>query len=234
MSRTPVTRSALVKARRFSAFARQSGSTCRCAPRPGRRRRGSGLRPGTAASTSATTRSNMEAGARSRQPTQVRTGNARRTTAEVYPVSGARSARAAPRACRGAVFPRSLRSFVAALVSPDDTGPGCSSLGALEFPRAQGSSGAVYSAAAGVGTSLASGPGSASGVSVSGRISIRQPVSRAASRAFCPSRPIANESWKSGTVTRAVRVARSTTSTRSALAGDSALPTNSRGPPTNR
>lgn len=31
--------------------------------------------------------------------------------------------------------------------------------------------------------------------SLSGRMSIRQPVSRAASRAFCPSRPIARESW---------------------------------------
>ncbi len=31
--------------------------------------------------------------------------------------------------------------------------------------------------------------------SVSGRMSIRQPVSRAASRAFCPSLPIASDSW---------------------------------------
>ncbi len=30
---------------------------------------------------------------------------------------------------------------------------------------------------------------------VSGRMSIRQPVSFAASRAFCPSRPMASESW---------------------------------------
>jgi hypothetical protein len=35
----------------------------------------------------------------------------------------------------------------------------------------------------------------ASGVSVSERMSIRQPVSRAASRAFCPSRPMASDSW---------------------------------------
>jgi hypothetical protein len=34
-----------------------------------------------------------------------------------------------------------------------------------------------------------------SGRSTSGRMSIRQPVSRAASRAFCPSLPIASESW---------------------------------------
>jgi hypothetical protein len=35
----------------------------------------------------------------------------------------------------------------------------------------------------------------ASGSSSSERMSIRQPVNRAASRAFCPSRPIARESW---------------------------------------
>ena len=33
------------------------------------------------------------------------------------------------------------------------------------------------------------------GCSVSGRMSIRQPVSRAARRAFCPSLPIASDSW---------------------------------------
>lgn len=38
------------------------------------------------------------------------------------------------------------------------------------------------------------GGGGLSG-STSGRMSIRQPVSRAARRAFCPSRPIASESW---------------------------------------
>ena len=37
------------------------------------------------------------------------------------------------------------------------------------------------------------------------RMSMRHPVSRAASRAFCPSLPIASDSWKSGTTTRAAR-----------------------------
>ena len=37
------------------------------------------------------------------------------------------------------------------------------------------------------------------------RMSMRQPVSRAARRAFWPSLPIASESWKSGTITRAER-----------------------------
>ena len=40
------------------------------------------------------------------------------------------------------------------------------------------------------------------------RMSMRHPVSRAASRAFCPSLPMARESWKSGTITRAVAGAR--------------------------
>jgi hypothetical protein len=47
---------------------------------------------------------------------------------------------------------------------------------------------------AGAGEPAAPG-GVAPPVSVSGRMSIRQPVSFAASRAFCPSRPIARESW---------------------------------------
>ncbi len=74
-----------------------------------------------------------------------------------------------------------------------------------------------YSAAAVVGDSTgttnaapASADAACVGVcvttSVSGLMSIRHPVSRAASRAFWPSRPMASESWKSGTVTRAVRV----------------------------
>src|SRR3954471_21799257 len=42
--------------------------------------------------TPATTRSNSEAGARLRQPTQVRTGVARLTTNGVYPADGANSA----------------------------------------------------------------------------------------------------------------------------------------------
>ena len=47
--------------------------------------------------------------------------------------------------------------------------------------------------------------------SSSERMSIRQPVSRAARRAFWPSLPMASESWKSGTITRAERSASETT-----------------------
>src|SRR5690606_30466179 len=63
-------------------------------------------------------------------------------------------------------------------------------------------------------------------VSASLRMSIRHPVSRAASRAFCPSLPMASDSWKSGTITRAVLVRSSTTWTETTFAGDSAFPTN--------
>src|SRR5438105_224429 len=58
-----------------------------------------------------------------------------------------------------------------------------------------------------------------------GLMSIRKPVSFAARRAFCPSRPIASESWLRGTSTVAVRVMRSIV-TLSALAGPRAAATN--------
>ncbi len=62
--------------------------------------------------------------------------------------------------------------------------------------RGKGPPGSTYSAfspARRVGDRHIRSP--ADSVSVSGRMSIRQPVSRAASRAFCPSLPIARESW---------------------------------------
>ena len=69
-------------------------------------------------------------------------------------------------------------------------------------------------------------PHSAPTGSSSERMSMRQPVRRAARRAFWPSLPIASESWKSGTTTRAARAASSTTVTEETRAGLSALPTN--------
>ena len=59
-------------------------------------------------------------------------------------------------------------------------------------------------------------------------MSIRQPVSRAASRAFWPSRPIASESIRSGTVTLAIRCS-SSMSTEMTWAGLSALATRTLG-----
>ena len=55
---------------------------------------------------------------------------------------------------------------------------------------------------------------------------MRQPVRRAANLAFCPSLPIASDSWKSGTTTRAARALGSTTVTDTTFAGDSALRAN--------
>ena len=66
----PGRRSARAKARRRSAARRHSGVGCTDAPLPGSRRRGSGTR----APERKTTRSNSLTGARSRHPTQVRTG----------------------------------------------------------------------------------------------------------------------------------------------------------------
>lgn len=83
VSTTPARRSARPKARRRSACARHAGSGCMFAPRPGRLRAGSGT---TTPCSSATTRNNSEAGARPRQPTHVRVGDARHTTARVYRV----------------------------------------------------------------------------------------------------------------------------------------------------
>ena len=60
--------------------------------------------------------------------------------------------------------------------------------------------------------------------SVSDLMSTRQPVSRAARRAFCPSRPIASESWSSGTITVAWPASSSTRTSRT-RAGESALAT---------
>ncbi len=60
-------------------------------------------------------------------------------------------------------------------------------------------------------------------------MSMRMPVSLAASRAFCPFLPIASESWLSGTITSAAGGASpvsSPTVTDDTLAGDSARATN--------
>ena len=58
---------------------------------------------------------------------------------------------------------------------------------------------------------------------------MRQPVRRAARRAFWPSLPIASDSWKSGTTTRAERCSSEMISTEETRAGDSACATISAG-----
>jgi hypothetical protein len=75
VSSSPGERSARGKARRRSARRRHPSSGCTHAPRPGCRRRGSG----TTIPSTATTRSNPEAAALVRHPTQVRTGSAGRS-----------------------------------------------------------------------------------------------------------------------------------------------------------
>ena len=134
---TPVTRSARPKARRRSAWARQAGSRCRCAPRPGRRRDGSGTMstrsailtspagsaPPSVPPVTATTRSNSEAGARFRQPTQVRTGDARRTTEKSTPRDSARSLAAARRPPIRRVATRRSDGQPASAASESDVDP---------------------------------------------------------------------------------------------------------------
>jgi hypothetical protein len=60
---------------------------------------------------------------------------------------------------------------------------GALGLGGAGHPQVAGSTSAAVA-----GTELSAG-------ATSGRMSMRQPVSRAARRAFCPSRPMASESW---------------------------------------
>lgn len=72
VSSAPGARNALVNARRRTAWSRQTGAGCRYAPRPGSVPRGSG----THASLIATMRSSSVLAARSRHPTQVRSGHA--------------------------------------------------------------------------------------------------------------------------------------------------------------
>ena len=62
---------------------------------------------------------------------------------------------------------------------------------AVCVPRGTGPQ--VYPSSEGSSAAAAAGPPPA--VPPSGRMSMRHPVSRAASRAFCPSRPMASESW---------------------------------------
>ena len=79
------------------------------------------------------------------------------------------------------------------------------------------------------GSAATTGPAAsaafASATETSLRMSIRQPVRRAASRAFWPSRPIASESIRSGTVTFAIRCSVSMSTDRT-WAGERALATN--------
>jgi len=146
-SRSPVTSSGpgTLKARgnalRRTARSKHSVAGCRCAPRPGARRSGSGRTVRLPGPPDTVIRSKSAGLDRFRHPMQVRS--------------------------------RALPGRASALFVTGTSGCGCDS---VDRPRDQ---------------STFSGSGV---TSVSGRMSIRQPVSRAARRAFCPSLPIASDS----------------------------------------
>ena len=183
VSSGPGTRSARGNAERRSARSRHSGAGCSQAPRPGSRRRGSGV--STPCTT--TTRNRPSADALVRHPTQVRTGP-----------DGWSLVRGGGRTCRSrARVEGRCRSVAAAPARVLRTGGARrSGVDRRSGPRP---------------TPAPRRPRRAPRGSASLRMSMRHPVSRAASRAFCPSLPMASESWKSGTTTRAVLVRASST-----------------------
>ena len=173
----PDTRSARTNARRRCASSTQSGSGCNHAPRPGMRRRGSGT-------------TGEIAGAASPGATGITTMRSNSAAAARFrqPMQ-VRSGSAGPgglTSTRNADgrLPSTLRRPSPSLL------PG----------RAPAASTASGGGAAPVVASADARR--ACSASESLWMSIRAPVRRAASRAFCPSRPIASESWKSGTTTR--------------------------------
>jgi hypothetical protein len=78
----PPTRSARPQALRRAASSKQATVGCRCAPRPPADRRGSGATAVVAPSPIATIRISSDVGARSRHPTQVRSGSGRARASE--------------------------------------------------------------------------------------------------------------------------------------------------------
>jgi hypothetical protein len=134
-----------------------------------------------------TRRSKLDFAARALQPTQVRTG--------FFPVSGssaraviASQSTASPRARYqaryGYRFSPSSRKTRHRGTSPKSLRRKTAGYASVEAPAALAAS---VVAARGAGAEAPTAP--------SERMSIRQPVRRAASRAFCPSLPMASESW---------------------------------------
>jgi hypothetical protein len=196
VSSGPGRRKARGNTRRRSARSKQPGSGCRDAPRPGSRPRGSGThRPSTT-----TIRSRSLLAARTRQPTQVRCGHtrpfARPDTGQSNPISGSTS--------NG--NPSPTRSpAVAVAVGNTPLGPDISaSRQRGHHRRRPGGTGTApawhrdrdgHAGPQPAAGSSPAAPAAAGAGAVSGRMSIRQPVSLAARRAFWPSLPIASESW---------------------------------------
>src|SRR6478609_335161 len=132
-----------------------------------------------------TRRSKLDFAARTLHPTQVRMG--------FFPVSGS-----SVRAVIALLVYRLARKWYAARYGarrrPLVTAEPSSAFDSPSHPRCGG----VYRSAASaalVSDVAVRGAGADALTAPSERMSIRQPVSRAASRAFCPSLPIARESW---------------------------------------
>jgi hypothetical protein len=169
VSSEPETRSARENTRRRCASSKHARLGCRYAPLPGCRAWGSGTMPFPAT----TRRSKLDFAARALHPTQVRTG--------FFPVSGSST-----RAVIAYLVYRVAMSGVPGEVRvPGSSRP-------RDYASAEASAALAPSAVSAV---EARGAGAEAPTAPSERMSIRQPVSRAASRAFCPSLPMASDSW---------------------------------------
>ncbi len=212
VSTGPVSRSARANPRVRNALSRHSTRGCRCAPRPGSRPSVSRTRTDPRSSLLATMRARSDAESRCRHPTQVRTGCFR--TADGVERTGAAGSDTALE--RDALDPK---TETARLTSPQcSRTAGCSAAPACpECPvQLPGKASAVMpvaprsSSQADTSVSVPVRPtppclclsgrhlrvcACQADTSVSGRMSMRQPVRRAASRAFWPSLPIASDNW---------------------------------------
>jgi hypothetical protein len=117
-----------------------------------------------------TRRSKLDFAARALQPTQVRSG--------FFPVSVS-----------------SARAVIAFLVYRVTVSGVPGEVRGTREPRAASYASAEAPAALAASPAEARGAGAEAPTAPSERMSMRQPVSRAASRAFCPSLPMASESW---------------------------------------
>jgi hypothetical protein len=164
MSGEPVMRSARANARRRIAASRHCWSGCNQAPRPGSFLAKSTVTAHSPFPPTATTRSSSTASSRFRQPTHVRTG---------------------PTGLSG------LRPCAEAEVSRWITAQSTVTVPAIR----NGCAGRCWDYRSCTAPCVASGFGSGLFAGTASlRMSIRQPVSRAASRAFWPSLPIASDS----------------------------------------
>jgi hypothetical protein len=178
-------RRARPNALRRTAISKQPGTGCNHAPRPGIRCPGSG-RSATgedspaSLSVAATTRNSADQLSVPRHPTQVRDGSARSPVRSATHQSTASGARRAPPAPAPLLSPRVSTPASA-------TGPWPAPTHRAGMPSGEDANGIRQP----WGPCEPCEPAT----SVSGRMSMRQPVSLAARRAFWPSLPMARLSW---------------------------------------